>query len=169
MVMSKDAWPRSRAFTLVEIMIVGLLIGILATLARPAIQRIIATTRGDVLMNDFRVFAGAFGQYAHSNGAYPPSYTTAGGFPAVMAGMISQTQWSRTTPIGGTYSFLNATTVNGKTYKALLSVTGSASNPILFTSEQLLALDKKFDNGDLGSGQFFTNGAALTTYYVIEP
>lgn len=157
-----------RAFTLVEVMIVVAIIGILAILAKAAIQRALTQARGNVLMNDFRVFAQAFGQYAHTNGAYPASFTTAGSFPKTMAGLINPSQWSRPAPIGGTYGFLKGNTVAGKTYKALLCVTNSVKYPITFTSPQLLGLDQKYDNGNLASGQFFTNGVALNTYYVVE-
>ena len=167
--MRRRARPHPRAFTLVEVMIVVAIIGIMAMLARAAVQRILTQVRGNVLMNDLRVFAGAFAQYAHTNGSYPASYTTAGGFPATMAGMMSQAQWSRTTPIGGTYGFLKDNTVGGKTYKALLCVTSAVATPITFTSAQLQVVDRKNDDGNLASGQFFTNGAALNTYYVVEP
>ena len=160
--------PRSRAYTLIEVMIVVTIIGILTTLAWPTHQRNLMQSRGTVLLNDFRVFASAFVQYAQTNGDYPASYTTVGGFPETMAGLINNTQWSSATPIGGTYAFLKDNTIAGQRYRALLRVSGAGVRKITFTSAQLLALDKKFDNGVLESGQFFTNGTALNTYYVIE-
>jgi prepilin-type N-terminal cleavage/methylation domain-containing protein len=156
-----------RAFTLVEVMIAVTIIGILAVMARPAIQRIITQGRGSALMNDLRVFAAAFGQYAHTNGNYPASYTTAGGFPPTMTGLMGA-RWSQPSPIGGYYTFLYDTTVGAQRYRALVCVIGSGTQTIKLTSAQLLRLDQKFDNGNLTTGQFFTNGAALTTYYVIE-
>jgi len=151
-----------------ELMITVTIIGILAVIARPAFTRVLTQVRGNALMNDFRVFAAGFGQYAHANGAYPASYTTAGGFPATMAGLINQTQWQRRAPIGGNYTFLKDNTIGGVSYRALICVSGTGAAAISFTSAQLLSLDKKFDNNNLTTGQFFTNGAALNTYYVIE-
>jgi len=157
-----------RAFSLMELMITVAIIGIVAALARPATQRVLTQVRGNALMNDFRVFAAGFAQYAHANGAYPASYTTAGGFPATMAGLINQTQWKRLTPIRGNYAFLKDNTIGGVRYRALIRVSGSGTAAITFTSAQLLSLDKKFDNNNLTTGQFFTNGAALNTYYVVD-
>ena len=159
---------RIRAFTLVELMIAVTIIGIVAALVRPAVTRVIQLVRGNALMNDCRVFAAGFVQYAHTNGAYPASYTTAGGFPATMAGLINQTQWKRAAPIGGNYAFLKDNTIGGVKYRALIRVSGSGATAIKFTSAQLLRLDQKSDNGNLATGQLFTNGAALNTYYVVE-
>ncbi len=159
---------QSGAFSLIELMIVVAIIGIVSALARPAFLRVLQQVRGNAQMNDFRVFAAAFGQYAHSNGAYPASYTTAGGFPVTMNGFINQTQWKRLAPIGGNYAFLKDNTVGGVRYRALIRVSGSGARAITFTSAQLLQLDRKSDNGDLATGQVFTNGAALNTYYVVE-
>jgi type II secretory pathway pseudopilin PulG len=151
-----------------ELMITVAIIGIVAALARPAFTRVLLQVRGNTLMNDFRVFAGGFAQYAHSNSAYPASYTTAGGFPATMAGLVNQSQWTRLTPIGGNYAFLKDNAIGGVTYRALIRVSGSGATAIKFTSAQLLQLDQKSDNGNLATGQLFTNGAALNTYYVVE-
>lgn len=149
-------------------MIVVTIIGILSALARPAFQRIVTLARGNALMNDFRVFATGFAQYAQTNGAFPASYTTAGGFPATMAGLINRSQWTRRSPIGGNYAFLKDNTIGGVRYRALIRVSGSGAAAITFTSADLLRLDRKSDNGNLATGQFFTNGAALNTYYVVE-
>jgi len=151
-----------------ELMITVTIIGILGALARPAFTRVLTQVRGNALMNDFRVFAAGFAQYAHTNGAYPASYTTTGGFPPTMAGLINQTQWKRRAPIGGNYAFLKDNTIGGVRYRALIRVSGSGAAAITFTSAQLLTLDQKSDNGNLTTGQFFTNGAALNTYYVVE-
>ena len=159
----------ARAFAIMELMITVTIIGIVAVISRPAFTRALLQVRGNALMNDFRVFAAAFGQYAHSTGAYPASYTTAGGFPATMAGLMNQTQWQRLSPVGGNYAFLKDNTVGGVRYRALIRVSGSGKTAITFTSAQILQLDQKSDNGNLATGQLFTSGAALNTYYVVEP
>lgn len=159
---------RFRAFTTIELMIVVTIIGIVSALARPAFLQVLLSVRSNALMNDFRVFSAGFAQYAQTNGAYPASYTKAGGFPPTMQGLINQTQWKRRSPIGGNYAFLKDNSIRGVRYRALLRVSGSGAAKITLTSAQLLRLDRKSDNGNLATGQFFTNGAALNTYYVIE-
>ena len=62
---------RRHAFTLVEIMIVVVLIGILAGLAIPAIQRIQEQTLISSIANDLRVFDEAFNRFELDNGSFP--------------------------------------------------------------------------------------------------
>lgn len=150
-------------------MIVVTIIGILGVMAKAAFERIVVQVRGTALMNDFRVFAAAYGQYAHVNGAYPASYTKVGGFPNVMNGLLPVQQWSAPTPIGGYFAFQKDVTIAGHRYRALLRVKSAGTEKIKFNKTQMQRIDKNFDDGNLGTGQFFTKGAALTLYYVIEP
>ena len=161
-------WRRPRAFTIVELMIVVTIIALLGAMVMPAFQRVLQHVRGNTLVNDLRVFSAGLLQYAHSNGDYPATSTAAGIFPPEMAGILAPDQWTRSAPIGGNYEFLRDTTVGGVSYRALIRVSAAAGTAIAFTSTQLLALDERFDDGSLTAGQLFTNGAALTTYYVVE-
>ena len=115
--MRRRAHPLRWGFSIIELMIAVTIIGSLAIIARPAFRQVLLQVRGNALMNDFRVFTGAFNQYAHANGAGPASYTTAGGFPTTLDGLINQTQWQRRTPIGGNYAFLKDNTVDGVRYR----------------------------------------------------
>ncbi len=72
----KSADPRSarlatNGFTLVEIMIVVVIIGLLAALAIPAFQRVRCRSQNSTVANGFRVFSQAFETYATQNGAWP--------------------------------------------------------------------------------------------------
>lgn len=149
-------------------MIVVTIIALLAAMGLPAFQRVLVNVRGGTLINDVRIFAAGFLQYAHANGSYPASSAGAGVFPPEMAGIITPDQWTRPAPIGGNYEFLKDATVGAVPYRALIRVSSSAGTAIAFTSAQLAIVDRKFDDGSLASGQMFTNGAALTTYYVVE-
>jgi len=57
-------------FTLVEIMIVVVVIGLLAALAIPAYMRVQRRTQNSTVANDIRVFAQAFDTYATQNGGW---------------------------------------------------------------------------------------------------
>jgi prepilin-type N-terminal cleavage/methylation domain-containing protein len=179
-----------RAFSLIELMIAVAIIGNLALIATPAFVRAVVQVRGNALLNDFRVFASAFTQYGHVNGSYPPTDTSGAVVARTMSGFITASQWTRETPIGGGYAFLKDTYVGNQLYRALirvsattagtastLSAAGSAdtrssrtttTSAIKFTEAQLRRVDVLGDDGNLAAGQFFTSGAALTTYYVVE-
>ena len=58
----------SRAFTLVEIMVVVVIIGLLAAMALPALRRVIATSQDKAVMNMARQLAAAADQYYLENG-----------------------------------------------------------------------------------------------------
>jgi hypothetical protein len=110
----------------------------------------------------------------------------------MMSGFITASQWTRETPIGGGYAFLKDTYVGNQLYRALIRVSATSAtttsnsaalspsapgtidtrsattSAIKFTEAQLRRVDAQGDDGNLGAGQFFTSGAALTTYYVVE-
>lgn len=59
----------SGAFTLVEIMVVVVLIGLLASLAMPAYRRIVQRSQDQAVTNNARQLASAINQYFSENGA----------------------------------------------------------------------------------------------------
>jgi len=62
---------RFKGFTLVEIMIVVVLIGILAGLAIPAFARVQGKTLATAAANDLRVFSEAFNRFEMDRGRFP--------------------------------------------------------------------------------------------------
>lgn len=131
-------------FTLVEIMIVVVIIGLLAALAIPAFQRVRQASENSRIVNDYRIFAQAFEIYNTQNGSWPAN-VGAGVIPAGMAGDFKADVWQKTTAIGGRWNW-------DKNISGISA--GISISSFTCSDAQLLAIDAKLDDGDLTTGYF---------------
>ncbi len=138
--------PRYRsAFTLVEIMVVVVLIGLLAAIAIPAFIRSKEHSVASRMINDLRQIEASFQRYALENGSWPPPGAP-GVEPAGMAGYLPNC-YTQTTAVGGSFSW-----------------SGSPNNRIYLISTPTAALsimqqvDNIIDDGNLATGNFKSNG-----------
>jgi hypothetical protein len=106
-------------------------------------------------MNDLRVYSGAFQAYAQEHGDWPPGGGAPGAFPAGMDGYLSQTNWTRVSPIGGYYQFATQSPQGGGRYAAVIIIASSGSNNVTSDVKQLTDIDTKLDDGNLNAGNFF--------------
>ncbi len=144
---------QKRGFTLVEIMVVVVLIGLLAALAIPAFQRVQRASQNARVANDFRVFAQSFEIYNAQYGAWPAD-GSAGVVPAGMSGDFRTAAWEAPAAIGGSWNWNN----NSGGVHAGISIVNFTA-----TDAQLQALDAKMDDGDLSAGTLQKTSATSLT------
>src|SRR3954462_2118683 len=139
-----------RAFTLVEIMVVVVIIGLLAAAALPAYRLITLRSRATSVVNDLRTFSTVFITYSIQNGRYPDD-----GSPQVVPPQVAgqlPNNFSQPTPIGGVYKWNFDVPADGIPAKAAIIIQGDSTHPILDDLDQLEIVDKQIDDGNLSTG-----------------
>jgi prepilin-type N-terminal cleavage/methylation domain-containing protein len=150
---------RPRGFTLVEIMVVVVIIGLLAALAIPAFQRNQRASQNARAINDFRIFVQAFEVYNTANGTWPAD-SGGGTVPPGMSGDFKEDAWTmQKNSLGGRWNW-----DQGRSWaNAAVSVTN-----FTVVDAQLQEMDAKLDDGNLTTG-FFQKVAPNRVSYIIEP
>lgn len=139
------------AFTLVEIMVVVVIIGLLAAIAIPAFQRVQQKSMASRLANDFKQFADGFHRYTLENGSWPAAEATAGTVSAALAPYLPNS-WTVASPVGGGYTWSGSS--------ARIRLIGSTASDTLMQK-----VDTIIDDGDLSAGDF-TRMVAAGSYHL---
>jgi type II secretory pathway pseudopilin PulG len=161
-------WRGVKAFTLLEIGVATLLIGLLTAVAVPQGKKLIVAARSDAVVNDLRGFTKAFQVYLRERGDWPPEAAAAGEMPPGMAGYLGQSNWERITPIGGYYHWEKNRKHNDRTVHAAIAISSKGSAKVTSNRGQLEAIDRKCDDGNLATGSFVL-GFANAPLYIVEP
>lgn len=136
-------------FTLVEVMILVVIIGLLAGMAMPAFQKARISTQNTRVSNDLRVFREGFSNYSLDEGQWPPD-SAPGEMPPQLEGYVTATVFEARTVVGGRYDW----NFQDGAYEASIAMVDT-----FMDQSQALDIDARVDDGDLSTGQFRANGA----------
>jgi len=145
-----------RGFTMVEIMVVVIIIGLLAALALPTILMSRSSARSAAFINDLRQSRAIFEGFALETGAYPEDGIP-GSIPSPMTSELVKVHWTEPTPIGGQWDW---------DYMQFGIVAGVSVYEPNMTDSEMAKIDARIDDGDLSSGAF--RKRANGYIYIIE-
>jgi prepilin-type N-terminal cleavage/methylation domain-containing protein len=146
-----------RGFTLVELLIVVIILGLLAVMVIPAFGTNRHESQDRTFATDQRIFCECFQLYRFENGTWPADQTP-GVFPPEMASRIKPAQWTAQTPIGGSWDW---------DYLQFGVTAGLSVFQPDRTEAEMATLDEIVDDGSIASGSFRTR---LDGYiFIIEP
>lgn len=143
-------------FTLVEIMIVVMIIGLLAAIAIPSFSKARNEARISRYLNDLRMAVDYIEMYAMENGDYPPDKMP-GQAPDGLEQYVKGLNWSEETPLGGRWDW-DRTSVGISAGVTVIGATASLTD--------LQLVDNRIDDGNLLTGRFRRTGAGGYTYVV---
>jgi prepilin-type N-terminal cleavage/methylation domain-containing protein len=128
-----------RAFSLVEIMVAVVIIGLMTAMALPAYRRITMRAKATAVVNDLRAFSTAFITYNLQNGQWPAD-EAARVIPAEMAGSLGAS-FELTSPIGGFYKWCAGASADGLEVQAALIIESDLSNPLMTKTSAYLSIN----------------------------
>ncbi len=141
-------------FTLIELAIVGLIIGMLGALAIPGILKTMRASQNSTVASDLRIFSGAFQRYELEHGDWPADQQGVGEVPQDMEGYLGEGGWKRRVPIGGLYNWDRYNYNGGGLSEAVIEISSTSNNNVVASREQLKEIDELIDDGVLTSGRF---------------
>jgi prepilin-type N-terminal cleavage/methylation domain-containing protein len=154
--MARSGWT-CRGFTLVEIMVVVVIIGLLAAMALPAFQRVKQSAVSKRYINDARQVRDAAERYALENGNFPPNGIAAL-HPSLQGYVPASLFNAASTPLGGIWDW----DYQQDGFTASISV-----YQFTVSDAQLTDIDRTIDDGNLSTGLFRKIGSKAVM--IIQP
>lgn len=149
-----------RGFTLVEILVVIVILGILAAVVVPAFSGVSDEVRKGAFIRDLKTYADAVEAYGARTGSFVGD-SSSGQFPPELEGYLDRSEWERGTPIGGSWDVelmeQGITSGVGVHFQ-------NGSNP---GDDYMADIDARFDDGDLTTGVFRRLQDNTRFYFVI--
>ncbi|MHC4995368.1 MAG: prepilin-type N-terminal cleavage/methylation domain-containing protein [Planctomycetota bacterium] len=145
-----STFPRRRrdGFTLVEVLVVVVILGILAAMVVPMFRSLRGEASMVAFKGDVKVFADAATIYYHTTGEYLED-SGSGTLPAGFADYIDENKWLQPTPIGGVWD-MELDSFGIKSGFGVHFMNGDAKDDAFMGQID----NPGFDNGDLATGAF---------------
>lgn len=140
----------ARGFTLIEILIVVIILGILASIVIPQFASASGDSSNATFVHDMKLLGRLITVQQHYSGQWPADRNP-GEFPPEMAGKLDPADFAKTTPIGGSWDY------DADVYGVVAGISVELPDR---TPAQMIAIDRMIDDGNLVTGAFRqrTNG-----------
>jgi len=135
------------AFTLLEVIVVTVVIGILAAMVVPKFADARNDTSVAATSEDLHAIANALSMYMAGHGSYPVDVGRTQVVSVLIPYFKSDNPFSKTAPIGGAYDYEGPPNWN----PVQISIRKNGSNA--YTDEMALRLDEYMDDGNLNTGK----------------
>ena len=152
---------RNRAFTLVEILIVVIIIGILAAIVIPQFTNASTQARDEAFKTNLRDLVGVAMLYHQKYGALPAQAAGAT-VPAELLAASGRTEFPLATPIGGCWHVGN---IAGHGWGVGVWWPGDEDAEVKPRAEEM---DQHIDDGDGAAGRFIFDASARRYYWMID-
>lgn len=140
---------RSAGFTLVEILIVVVILGILAAIVIPKFANATSESSKSVFVANLRSLIEASSYYQFENGEYPED-SSSGVMPTGFDAYINDKDWVNGTPIGGVWD-TEADDLGGVKFAVGVHFDGTG---VTRDDTYMIEIDRQIDDGDLATGSF---------------
>lgn len=148
-----------RAFTLIELLMIVVILGIVAAITVPQTSMAMDDARTSAFGSDIKIYERACQVYYVDWTAWPVN-SASGVMPPELAGYVRSDAWADGTPIGGSWDF---ETGAGGTSSAV----GVHFNGVGTTRDAafMAGIDAMLDDGDLATGMF--QQLDTDAYYIV--